>query len=582
MKKIFFLLTLFTVSALHAQVVMNDKGKCGYQDEAGNVIIDYNYDFIGEFNEHNVALAKVGQKWGMISKTGEVKVPIKYDEIGIFHQGLAYIVSGKKYGLVSENGEVVCTPQYEFIYNPNSDGIRIAVKKRNKKAQKEFDYTHTYTLLGKNGQQLFAPQLGSAIGFYIPDDPAGVPKTFHTLEVQDTVDTRSGYFTVYTKGYTIYDLEGNVVLDEAGREGLIQEIFGAKAKAKNHPYYNHQIERAPINDILIFMYNQKTKDKNVIDVAHGYYNVKTKKILKYYTTQWTKKPGTLLLAAHTPDDNTALLPFSEGFGVAHIEDPTYARTELINAQGEVVKTFPFLGCMPYKNGYAVAKNANHKWGLLDKNQNEVIAYHYDGITAGVNGTSDAPFICVNENNKWGAVTINDQIVIPMEFDDITSYENSSVVMVKKQNQWGAYDGTQVALPCQYDSLTHYGDGSVLCHLTNQVSVYSFPQKKMSGTADGFNGVYVADQALHGGSFWELYKIENGTDTLYGFVDGKADEVIPYIFNNDESSYKAYLYYRNEPTQVFDEIGLYRLMLQFTMRERKYTLDGIVPEKHWDY
>lgn len=580
MKRFILLLALFTACSLYAQVVFNEKGKCGYQDASGQLVIGYQYDFIGDFNEYGIALMKQGAKWGMISQDGVVKVPAKYDEIGPFEQGAAYLVAGKKYGLLGEQGAVLCEPQFEFIYKPNSNGVRIAVKKRNKKAQKEFDHTHTYTLLNKEGKLIFTPILGSSIATYDVDEPDQIAHSFYRREIKDTVDTRAGYVVLYmTKSSITYDLEGNVVIDDSDRDRILQEVYGAKAKAKNRVFTLGNIEYLPVNNIVAFLYNQKGKGKS-INVVYGYYNMQTKKLLRYYTSTWTKGSGAF--ASYKPDESIILKAFSEGFAVANIDQTGNSRTELINEEGEVVKTFPLGGCFPYKNGYAIAKNENNKWGLLDKEQKQVIPYRYDGISQEVNGTNDFPFICVAEDNKWGTVSLNNKVIIPIEFTDVLSYKNSTVVLVKKKKLWGAYDKDKKALECNYDSLHHFTKGAVLCMEDGKASVYNFAAKKMSEKADGYANVYKADDELHNGTFWQLYQVKNETDTVYGFIDGKAELVVPFVFYNDASAYRAYKFYRDKPTQLFDDLETYRLYLRFSTRERTYTLDAIVPDNHWDF
>lgn len=580
MKRFILLLALFTACSLYAQVVFNEKGKCGYQDASGQLVIGYQYDFIGDFNEYGIALMKQGAKWGMISQDGVVKVPAKYDEIGPFEQGAAYLVAGKKYGLLGEQGAVLCEPQFEFIYKPNSNGVRIAVKKRNKKAQKEFDMYHTYTLLNKEGKMIFEPLMGAYIGIFDAEKPMVIAQMLSSIDIKDTVDTRCGYVVTNTvKASTLYDLDGNVVISDSDRDKVLQEAFGPKAKAKNRLFLLFNVEYLPVNDIVSFMYNQKGKGKSA-NVVYGYYNIKTKKLLRYYTSTMTKGSG--MFAAYMPDESIVLNPFSDGFAVANIDKTGESRTELINEQGEVVKTFPLGGCFSYKNGYAIAKNENHKWGLLDKEQKQVIPYRYDGISQEVNGTNDFPFICVAEDNKWGTVSLNNKVIIPIEFTDVLSYKNSTVVLVKKKKLWGAYDKDKKALECNYDSLHHFTKGAVLCMEDGKASVYNFAAKKMSEKADGFSNVYKADDELHNGTFWQLYQVKNETDTVYGFIDGKAELVVPFVFYNDASAYRAYKFYRDKPTQLFDDLETYRLYLRFSTRERTYTLDAIVPDNHWDF
>lgn len=60
-----------------------------------------------------LAAVKLDQKWGYISKQGEIKVPYQYDEANSFQGGSAVIRKGGKYGLIGQNGEVIAPAKYD-------------------------------------------------------------------------------------------------------------------------------------------------------------------------------------------------------------------------------------------------------------------------------------------------------------------------------------------------------------------------------------------------------------------------------------------------------------------------------------
>ncbi len=596
MRKLVFLLTFLVASVSYAEVVTDGKGKTGYQDETGKLIIPYSYDFIGDFNEQGVALVKKGEKLGMISRTGELVLPIKYDEIGPFNDGLAYVVSGKKYGLINEKGELVCAPKFQKIYRPNSDGIRIALVKKNNKAQKEFDYMSTYAIINKEGKIIIPANMGGSIGSFIPNSPsmqkiaifsnaqnitADQKASANLLampEGQDTLDTRLGYLGLQTlKVNNIYDLEGNIIYDDSYREKVLQEAFGPKAKVKNK--VQAFSEFTPSEDIISFIYNQKGKN-NKVDAIVGYYDLKEHKLLRYFNISMSKKKVSIF-HVYVPDGLTNVVPFSEGFGIAHIDESGNQRTEVIDRTGNIVATFPFGGCMPYKNGYAVAKNTDNKWGLIDSKQNQVLPYRFDEVSAQVNGKKENLYLQAKEGSYWGVVDIKNNTIVPFEYDELKTFAGSEVIFANKNHRLGVFEGTKQILPCDYDTLKSLRKDAFVLIRGKEVSVYSVPAKKMSDKFSGFTRVFDADQELHNGSFFELYKIQDN-DTVYGFIDGKADEVVPFVFKNEVSSERAYKYYCNLPTQEFDELELYRMMLRFSIRERTYTLDAIIPNNEWDY
>ncbi len=53
-------------------------GKWGYINEQGNVVIDYQYDSVTEFNSYGFAGIKKDDLWGVINKNGEIIVEPKY------------------------------------------------------------------------------------------------------------------------------------------------------------------------------------------------------------------------------------------------------------------------------------------------------------------------------------------------------------------------------------------------------------------------------------------------------------------------------------------------------------------------
>ena len=594
MRKIVFLMTLLTTCAAFAEVVTDDKGKCGYKNEAGVLVIPYSYDFIGEFNEFDVALVKSGKKWGMISKTGDIKLPLKYDEIGLFSQGMAHVASGKKYGLVNEKGELVCKPQFVQIYHPNSDGIRIAAVKKNKKASKELDALNTYAVLNKEGKVIIPANYGSYIGTFVEGSnqiqriamsstvtaTGGATLVLPVIpDGEDTLNTRMGYLVLQSlKANNIYDLEGNIIFDDTYREKILQEAFGPKAKMKNKA--QAFTEFTPSEDVFSFFYNQKGKN-NTADAIVGYYDLKNHKLLKFVSTTMSKQKVSLF-HVYVPDGKTTLLPFSDGFGVANIDQTGNQRTELIDRAGNVVATFPFGGCMAYHKGYAVARNTNNKWGVIDAQQKQVIPYRFDEVATQVNGKEEDLYLQAKEGSYWGVVDLKNTTVVPFEYDGLTTFEGSNVIFANKNNRIGVYEGTKEILPCDFDELKQFRKDAFVCIRGKEVSVYSVAAKKMSDKYIGFTRVFDADQELHNGSFYELYKAENENDTVYGYIDGNADIVVPFVFKNTISAERAYKHFRNLPTQEFGELELYRMLLRFSVRERTYTLDAIVPNNDWDY
>ena len=90
-------------------------GKWGFIDNTGKMVVPLQYDLVLGFNE-GLALVRVGEKWGFIDKTGQVVIPPRYDFPDLFSEGLAAVKIGHKFGFIDKTGKMVVPPQYDFAW----------------------------------------------------------------------------------------------------------------------------------------------------------------------------------------------------------------------------------------------------------------------------------------------------------------------------------------------------------------------------------------------------------------------------------------------------------------------------------
>lgn len=171
MKKIFSLLIsifLVGVSAYSQELIpdKNEKGKWGYVDSDGTVIIKHNYNEVfafvdgrakvrkgnkwGYINPSGKEVIKIqysemrtwsgnyckvakggksenglltsGGKWGYINRNGDEILKCEYDEIGAFKDGVAYIKKGDKYGYIDDNYQIFIPCKYNAVGSFNDKG----------------------------------------------------------------------------------------------------------------------------------------------------------------------------------------------------------------------------------------------------------------------------------------------------------------------------------------------------------------------------------------------------------------------------------------------------------------------------
>lgn len=62
------------------------------------------YDSVGDFFDGR-AWVRIGKKWGHVDENGDVTTPIEYDSVGSFYRGRAWVLLNEKWGRVDKQGK---------------------------------------------------------------------------------------------------------------------------------------------------------------------------------------------------------------------------------------------------------------------------------------------------------------------------------------------------------------------------------------------------------------------------------------------------------------------------------------------
>ena len=86
-------------------IIHQEKGKWGFIDKIGNMIIPCIYNNVDNFHDGLAKVRKNG-KWGFIDRIGNEIIPCIYDSVCYFQEGLARVKKDDKYGFIdkTENG----------------------------------------------------------------------------------------------------------------------------------------------------------------------------------------------------------------------------------------------------------------------------------------------------------------------------------------------------------------------------------------------------------------------------------------------------------------------------------------------
>jgi hypothetical protein len=100
--------------------------KFGAMDLDGNIVIPVVYDLVSTFSE-GLALVGLNGKYGYINKMNERVIPLQFDAGLDFEQGRAVVEKNEKYGLIDRSGKMILACEFEDI-GSFSDGLIYAQK----------------------------------------------------------------------------------------------------------------------------------------------------------------------------------------------------------------------------------------------------------------------------------------------------------------------------------------------------------------------------------------------------------------------------------------------------------------------
>lgn len=96
-------------------------GKYGIIDSQLNNVTPFKYDYIWSFHENNLCMVEIDDKYGYINAKGKEQVAVKYDNIESFENGLAVAKLGEFYGIINEQDEVVVPFSLNY---PDKKGLK--------------------------------------------------------------------------------------------------------------------------------------------------------------------------------------------------------------------------------------------------------------------------------------------------------------------------------------------------------------------------------------------------------------------------------------------------------------------------
>jgi len=344
--------------------------------------------------------------YGAVDKSGKTVIPLKYDYLAPFSEGLAQAVIQNRHGFIDVNGDVAIFFKYHIVGHFTKENLAV-VKQKDK-----------YGYVDKAGNEVI-PCIFDEADYFI--DGISAVRSDGLWGFIDTTGKE-----VIPFEYSAYDgcEDGYMIAEKDDLWGVIDET----------------------NKILVpFKYH------NIFYVGEGLFMVALNNIFAFVD--------------HTGRE---LTPFRYGCefdrerfvnGYAHVLNEDSSKCGVIDKTGTEVLPLDYDDIIVLKNNlFAIYKD--DKCGIIDKSKNIIIPIKYDNIDP--NTDDETAPIPVEKDGKWGLINLNDETVMTFVYDSI-SPAGKGFFRVERNKKYGFidYQGEETSLIIYDNDYTVYKNGFII-------------------------------------------------------------------------------------------------------------------------
>ncbi|MBC7929113.1 MAG: WG repeat-containing protein [Rubrivivax sp.] len=311
-------------------LIWDGRGKEGFMDARGNVVIAPRFDDVTHFSE-GMAAVGIGDKWGYIDRTGKLVIPPRWKEVASFSEGVAAVVDSfhgyghssldysltlKSCGYIDKTGRYVIEPSIERRMEKCPTFIEglapVCYDASLKLFIPDFADAGLCGFLDKRGQWAIKPQ-------FVRDSQSALPSNFSEgLAPVGLRGSRDPATEIWTGDFAYIDETGRTVFELKGyrqaypfRDGLARVVPGIEATGF--------IDRT---GRLLF----KFETSDVGDFSGGRALVRDPRTKRY---GYIDKRGKWAI----PPNYTRALPFSDG--LASVCTEAQSQCAYIDTRGQV-------------------------------------------------------------------------------------------------------------------------------------------------------------------------------------------------------------------------------------------------------
>ncbi len=388
--------------------LVEDGGKYGFIDFEGNIIVPLIYNHVRNFNEGvawvNLGGIKqnydcIGGKWGFIDEEGKVirKIDLELVNMGDFSEGLSWVMRGKNkyngvWGIIDITGKWVLKPKHEFrLAHGFDNGISIVELNQKKGYVKN------------SGEILFEPQFDSVGGF---DD--GV--SWVNIGAEEDYDG-------YLEGgkWALVNLNGEFIIDYE-YENVQNFHDGTAWVCKDSENVKWGLIDKEGKQILDFQYEEV-------------FRFHDNEALVKLNSKWIFIDPNGAIIRHLREDIQEIHSFQNNIAKIVLN----GNFGFINRKGEIVLEPEYKEMRDSE--FAAWVKSEDKWIIFNKESRKLIdlEIEVDSVENFIN--NEAKWI---KSNKWGLVNKEGEILAQPKYDYIGNYRDGRL-WVNIGGTWG-YSG----------------------------------------------------------------------------------------------------------------------------------------------
>lgn len=332
-------------------------GNSVYIDKKGKVLYHHMLSDAASFKKTN-AIVEFNDFYGVINFMGDTVIPIIYDEVGEFTEGLIYVGQNNKYGYYNENGELKIPLKYDIAY----------------------DFVEGKALIGVNNKYGVINVLGQEI----------IPPSYDHLVLDSSVCiARIG------NRFGLISYAGDTILSfDFDKISVVSDGKVMAAKGNSYQYYNVDGSLAFKRS---FAYNEATF--NYSGFKNGYARITIENKVGIIDAQGKKIYPAIFMDVGRFENDLTPVNKTGLWGYA-------------NSKVKLEIPYGYQYANSFKDSTALVKT-DTAWGVINKQNQFIVPPVYQSITR------IDTLLLVQKNNSFGVINMNNDTILPVLYSSVT-------------------------------------------------------------------------------------------------------------------------------------------------------------------